>query len=145
MRGGTTLRSATSPRATGTTQCLPAPESYLEEAPTLLEAIGLRVPRLGDFKSGEHQGYINAERARQLCAFVPNGEEEPGDLIFFEKTYNTAGASHVGIVIDPVRHIMADDHDRGNNAGPGETDYTKAKWPCSSGAFHGTMPPFRIR
>jgi len=95
----------------------------------VMECLDAASPRLGDFQSGMQQGYINAERARQFCAFVPEGDEQAGDLIFFEKTYSTAGASHVGFVIDPVRHIMADDHDRGNNTGPGETDYTKAKWP----------------
>ena len=30
----------------------------------------------------------------------------PGDLIFFQGTYDTAGASHVGIVVDPVNKIM---------------------------------------
>ncbi|MBQ3795981.1 MAG: C40 family peptidase [Butyrivibrio sp.] len=31
---------------------------------------------------------------------------KPGDLIFFKGTYNTSGASHVGIVVDPVNKIM---------------------------------------
>ena len=29
-----------------------------------------------------------------------------GDLVFFQGTYNTSGASHVGIVVDPVKKIM---------------------------------------
>jgi Cell wall-associated hydrolases (invasion-associated proteins) len=32
------------------------------------------------------------------CAIIPYSEAKPGDLIFFQGTYNTAGASHVGIV-----------------------------------------------
>ena len=31
---------------------------------------------------------------------------QPGDLVFFQGTYNTSGASHVGIVVDPVNKIM---------------------------------------
>lgn len=33
------------------------------------------------------------------CAKIPPSEAKPGDLIFFEKTYNTTGASHVGIYV----------------------------------------------
>ena len=30
---------------------------------------------------------------------IPKSEAKPGDLIFFQKTYNTSGASHVGIYV----------------------------------------------
>ena len=30
---------------------------------------------------------------------VSPADAQPGDLIFFEKTYNTVGASHVGIYV----------------------------------------------
>lgn len=33
------------------------------------------------------------------CDIIPKSEAEPGDLIFFQKTYNTSGASHVGIYV----------------------------------------------
>ena len=33
------------------------------------------------------------------CARISPQEAKPGDLIFFERTYNTAGASHVGIYV----------------------------------------------
>ena len=33
-------------------------------------------------------------------------DPKPGDLIFFQGTYDTAGASHVGIVVDPEKKIM---------------------------------------
>lgn len=33
------------------------------------------------------------------CAIISPGAAQPGDLIFFERTYNTAGASHVGIYV----------------------------------------------
>jgi cell wall-associated NlpC family hydrolase len=34
-----------------------------------------------------------------LCTVVSKDEMEPGDLIFFQGTYDTAGASHVGIYV----------------------------------------------
>ncbi len=34
-----------------------------------------------------------------LCTVVPKEEMKPGDLIFFQGTYDTAGASHVGIYV----------------------------------------------
>lgn len=33
------------------------------------------------------------------CDFLNYFDAQPGDLIFFEKTYNTVGASHVGIYV----------------------------------------------
>lgn len=33
------------------------------------------------------------------CSHIPPGEAQPGDLIFFQGTYDTPGASHVGIYI----------------------------------------------
>lgn len=33
------------------------------------------------------------------CAIIPASEAKPGDLIFFQGTYDTAGASHVGIYV----------------------------------------------
>ena len=33
------------------------------------------------------------------CDIIPMSEAKPGDLIFFQKTYNTSGASHVGIYV----------------------------------------------
>ena len=33
------------------------------------------------------------------CDIIPKSEAKPGDLIFFQKTYNTRGASHVGIYV----------------------------------------------
>ncbi len=36
---------------------------------------------------------------RGKCSYVSPANAQPGDLIFFEKTYNTVGASHVGIYV----------------------------------------------
>ncbi|MDO5398205.1 MAG: NlpC/P60 family protein [bacterium] len=49
--------------------------------------------------SGWSVGRTTAEGLRQQCVRVSPSNAKPGDLIFFEKTYNTAGASHVGIYV----------------------------------------------
>ncbi|MDO5398461.1 MAG: NlpC/P60 family protein [bacterium] len=49
--------------------------------------------------SGWSVGRTTAEGLRQQCVRVSPENARPGDLIFFEKTYNTAGASHVGIYV----------------------------------------------
>ena len=49
--------------------------------------------------SGWNVGRTTAEGLRQQCVRVPPSEARPGDLIFFERTYNTAGASHIGIYV----------------------------------------------
>ena len=49
--------------------------------------------------SGWNFGRLTAEGLRQKCVRVSPQNAKPGDLIFFEKTYNTPGASHVGIYV----------------------------------------------
>ena len=49
--------------------------------------------------SGWSVGRTTAEGLRQQCVRVSPANAKPGDLIFFEKTYNTVGASHVGIYV----------------------------------------------
>lgn len=49
--------------------------------------------------SGWNVGRTTAEGLRQQCVRVSPSNAKPGDLIFFEKTYNTPGASHVGIYV----------------------------------------------
>ena len=49
--------------------------------------------------SGWNFGRLTAEGLRQKCVRVSSENAKPGDLIFFEKTYNTPGASHVGIYV----------------------------------------------
>ena len=34
-----------------------------------------------------------------MCTYVSPDQARPGDLVFFEKTYDTDGASHVGIYV----------------------------------------------
>ena len=49
--------------------------------------------------NGWNFGRRTAEGLRGICTYVSPSQAKPGDLIFFEKTYNTAGASHVGIYV----------------------------------------------
>lgn len=49
--------------------------------------------------NGWNYGRRTAEGLRGICTYVSPSQAKPGDLIFFEKTYNTAGASHVGIYV----------------------------------------------
>lgn len=47
--------------------------------------------------NGWDVGRQTAEGLRGSCVAVSPSEAKPGDLIFFQGTYNTSGASHVGI------------------------------------------------
>nr|WP_288825802.1 C40 family peptidase [uncultured Clostridium sp.] len=49
--------------------------------------------------NGWNVGRTTAEGLRSCCAYVSPSEARPGDIIFFQGTYNTAGASHVGIYV----------------------------------------------
>lgn len=62
-------------------------------------------------------GRLGAEGLRSMSAYVSPANAKPGDLIFFEKTYNTSGASHVGIYVgnnmmlhcgDPIQYTSID-------------------------------------
>ena len=44
-------------------------------------------------------GRLTAEGLRSMSTYVSPAYAQPGDLIFFENTYDTAGASHVGIYV----------------------------------------------
>lgn len=49
--------------------------------------------------NGWSVGRQTAEGLQQCCSIIPKSEAKPGDLIFFKGTYNTSGASHVGIYV----------------------------------------------
>lgn len=49
--------------------------------------------------NGWSYGRLTAEGLRGICTYVSPGDAKPGDLIFFQGTYNTTGASHVGIYV----------------------------------------------
>ena len=48
---------------------------------------------------GWNVGRLSAEGLRGICSRVSPANAKPGDLIFFERTYDTPGASHVGIYV----------------------------------------------
>ena len=56
--------------------------------------------------NGWNYGRLTANDWKNATARVQSNDVQPGDLVFFQGTYNTSGASHVGIVVDPVNKIM---------------------------------------
>lgn len=55
--------------------------------------------------NGWNYGRLTAEGIRQVCAYVRPSDAKPGDIIFFERTYDTPGASHVGIYLGDGKMI----------------------------------------
>lgn len=49
--------------------------------------------------NGWNVGRQTANGLMGKCDIIPKSEAKPGDLIFFQKTYNTSGASHVGMYV----------------------------------------------
>ena len=49
--------------------------------------------------NGWNVGRMTANGLMDHCAIIRPSEAKPGDLIFFQGTYNTSGASHVGIYV----------------------------------------------
>lgn len=49
--------------------------------------------------NGWNVGRQTANGLMGKCDIIPKSEAKPGDLILFQKTYNTSGASHVGIYV----------------------------------------------
>ena len=49
--------------------------------------------------NGWNVGRQTANGLMGKCDIIPKSEAKPGDLVFFQKTYNTSGASHVGIYV----------------------------------------------
>lgn len=49
--------------------------------------------------NGWNVGRMTANGLMDHCAIIRPGEAKPGDLIFFQGTYNASGASHVGIYV----------------------------------------------
>ena len=56
--------------------------------------------------NGWNYGRLTANGWKNATVRVNASDVKPGDLIFFQGTYDTTGASHVGIVVDPVNKIM---------------------------------------
>lgn len=49
--------------------------------------------------NGWSVGRLTANGLKNICSIIPASEAKPGDLIFFQGTYSTSGASHVGIYV----------------------------------------------
>ena len=56
--------------------------------------------------NGWNYGRLTANGWKNATARVNASDVKLGDLIFFQGTYDTSGASHVGIVVDPANKIM---------------------------------------
>ena len=54
---------------------------------------------LNNCGNGWSVGRQTANGLMGCCDIIPRSSAEPGDLIFFQGTYDTAGASHVGIYV----------------------------------------------
>lgn len=52
-------------------------------------------------------GRLDCNGIMSHCSRISESQLKPGDLIFFQGTYDCPGASHIGIVVDPARGIMA--------------------------------------
>lgn len=49
--------------------------------------------------NGWNVGRLGAQGLMDYCDIIPKSAAKPGDLIFFQGTYDTTGASHVGIYV----------------------------------------------
>lgn len=67
--------------------------------------------------TGWDVGRLNANGLLNICTPIEGGNARPGDLIFFEGTYDTTGASHVGLYVgnnmmihcgDPISYARID-------------------------------------
>ncbi len=56
--------------------------------------------------NGWNYGRLTANGWKNATKRVNESDVKAGDLVFFQGTYETSGASHVGIVVDPVNKIM---------------------------------------
>lgn len=59
--------------------------------------------------SGWNVGRLGAQGLYNICTPIPASEAKPGDLVFFEGTYDTTGVSHVGIYVGDGMMIAAGD------------------------------------
>ncbi len=59
--------------------------------------------------SGWNVGRLGAQGLYNICTPVSASNAKPGDLVFFEHTYDTDGVSHVGIYVGDGMMIAAGD------------------------------------
>ena len=82
--------------------------------------------------SGWNVGRLGAQGLYDICTLIPASEAKPGDLVFFEGTYDTSGVSHVGIYVGDGEMIAAGDP-------IGYSDITTSYWKSHFYAF-GRLP-----
>ena len=67
--------------------------------------------------TGRNVGRLGADGLLGICTVITPENARPGDLIFFQGTYDTTGASHVGIYVgdkkmlhcgDPIQYTSID-------------------------------------
>ena len=77
--------------------------------------------------NGWNYGRLTAEGLRKVCDIIPASEAKPGDLVFFQGTYATSGASHVAIYVGDGMMLHA-----GNpiQYASMETNYWRAHFYC---------------
>ena len=78
--------------------------------------------------SGWNVGRLGAQGLYNICTPIPASEAKPGDLVFFEGTYDTTGVSHVGIFVGDGEMIAAGDP-------IGYSDITTSYWKSHFYAF----------
>ena len=81
---------------------------------------------------GWNVGRLGAQGLYDICTPIPASEAKPGDLVFFEGTYDTIGVSHVGIYVGAGMMIAAGDP-------IGYSDITTSYWQSHFYAF-GRLP-----
>ena len=82
--------------------------------------------------SGWNVGRLGAQGLYDICTPIPASEAKPGDLVFFERTYDTTGVSHVGIYVGDGEMIAAGDP-------IGYSDITTSYWQSHFLSF-GRLP-----
>ena len=80
-------------------QYLGCPYKYGATGPNRFDCSGFISWVINHCGNGWDIGRLTAEELRQYTIPVPPSEARPGDLIFFQGTYDTYGASHVGLYV----------------------------------------------
>ena len=134
--GSTAVREqiiATAASRKGTPYCLP-PDGVNTLDCSLFVLVTLR-----DAGVGLPSWARTAEQIRQACTPIALDQTEPGDLLFFEHTYDPGGepgpdgriASHVGITLGAGNRRMWDCHSSSGDSGPpgvGITEINEYYW-----------------
>mgnify|MGYP000893068608 CR=1 FL=1 len=80
-------------------QYLGYPYCYGGSSPSGFDCSGFVCYVIDHCGNGWNVGRTTAEGLRNYCKIIRPSDARPGDLIFFQNTYNTSGASHVGIYV----------------------------------------------